>query len=92
MQRASRPLCTLFGTGFKNCTVALRRQASWGHHAPETLYKYVHASDDRGKTWQHVGLPGPMQWPQIFTCASGAGDTIMMPHSEMWYLMFLNVC
>ncbi len=48
------------------------RQASWGHHAPETLYKYVHASDDRGKTWQHVGLPGPMQWPQIFTCASGA--------------------
>ena len=48
------------------------RQASWGHYAPETLYKYVHASDDRGKTWQHVGLPGPMQWPQIFTCASGA--------------------
>ena len=48
------------------------RQASWGHYAPETLYKYVHASDDRGKTWQHVGLPGPLQWPQIFTCASGA--------------------
>ncbi len=53
--------------------MASRRQASWGHYAPETLYKYVHASDDRGKTWQHVGLPGPMQWPQIFTCASGAG-------------------
>ena len=32
----------------------------------------MHASDDRGKTWQHVGLPGPMQWPQMFTCASGA--------------------
>ena len=47
------------------------RQASWGHDAPETLYKYVHASDDGGRTWQHVGLPGPIQWPQIFTCASG---------------------
>ncbi len=35
----------------------------------------MHASDDRGKTWQHVGLPGPMQWPQVFTCASGA-DTV----------------
>lgn len=49
-----------------------RRQASWGFSAPETGYKYVHASDDGGRSWQHVGLPGPMQWPQIFTCASGA--------------------
>ena len=48
------------------------RQASWGVRAPETGYKYVHASDDGGRSWQHVGLPGVMQWPQIFTCASGA--------------------
>ena len=48
------------------------RQASWGHRAPETAFKYVHASDDGGRTWQHVGLPGPIQWPQIFTVASGA--------------------
>ena len=48
------------------------RQASWGFSAPETGFKYVHASDDGGRSWQHVGLPGVMQWPQIFTCSSGA--------------------
>ena len=48
------------------------RQASWGFRAPETGYKYVHASDDGGRSWQHVWMAGVMQWPQIFTCASGA--------------------
>lgn len=61
MQIHVRPLVWLVGY----------RQASWGHRAPETQFKYVHASDDGGRTWSHVGLPGPMQWPQIFTCASG---------------------
>lgn len=55
------------------------RQASWGVEDPRTLWKVVEASDDGGKTWAHVGSPGPMQWPQIFKCASG---TVLCVHAQ----------
>ena len=37
----------------------------------EHLTKYVSASDDGGVTWGRVATLGPMQWPQLFSCASG---------------------
>ncbi len=48
-----------------------RRQASWGTFDPSTRFKLLYASDDGGKSWRLVGMPGPLQWPQIFSCASG---------------------
>lgn len=48
------------------------RQESWGKVDPLTKLKLLYASDDGGKSWQQVGLLGPLQWPQIFSCNSGA--------------------
>lgn len=33
--------------------------------------KLVYASDDGGLKWAPLATAGPMQWPQIFSCASG---------------------
>lgn len=52
----------------------MRRQPSWGVTDPSCRFKLVYASDDGGQSWRHVGSPGPMQWPQVFSCASGAAQ------------------
>ncbi|KDD75669.1 hypothetical protein H632_c560p2, partial [Helicosporidium sp. ATCC 50920] len=50
--------------------VVLERSVTWGDSG-ETASKLVLASDTNGATWAHVGSVGPMNWPQIFRCASG---------------------
>jgi hypothetical protein len=48
-------------------------------------FKMVYASDDGGQSWQHVGSPGPMQWPQIFSCASGAACGLTLQHRKCMF-------
>lgn len=52
--------------------IVYERQAAWGLKNPKlTSSKLVVASDDDGASWKAVGSATPMQWPSIFTCASG---------------------
>lgn len=61
---------------------AVCRQPSWGVSDPACRFKLVYASDDGGNSWQHVGSPGPMQWPQIFSCASGVKMLLTSPQNQ----------
>lgn len=50
--------------------VALERSVTWGQ-TKETTMKLIYSSDDGGSSWQRAASVGPMNWPQIFSCASG---------------------
>lgn len=50
--------------------VALERSVTWGQ-TKETTMKLIYSSDDGGSSWQRAAGVGPMNWPQIFSCASG---------------------
>ncbi|KAI3424245.1 hypothetical protein D9Q98_009601 [Chlorella vulgaris] len=50
--------------------VALERAVTWGQ-TKETTMKLIYSSDDGGSSWQRAAVVGPMNWPQIFSCASG---------------------
>jgi hypothetical protein len=47
------------------------RQVSWGLKDATSNMKLLYASDDSGKSWSQIAAPGPLQWPQLFSCASG---------------------
>jgi hypothetical protein len=49
---------------------ALERSVSWGV-TQETTMKLIYSSNDGGASWQRTALVGPMNWPQLFSCASG---------------------
>lgn len=52
--------------------IAFERQGAWGLKEPKsTSSKMVLSSDDGGMSWQSAGSAAPMQWPTIFSCASG---------------------
>ncbi|EFN53516.1 expressed protein [Chlorella variabilis] len=50
--------------------VALERAVTWGQ-TKETTMKLIYSSEDGGSSWQRAAVVGPMNWPQIFSCASG---------------------
>lgn len=51
--------------------VLFERQVSWGLKDATSNMKLLYASDDSGKSWSQIAAPGPLQWPQLFSCASG---------------------
>lgn len=48
----------------------LERSIPWGANQAG-LTKLVFASDNEGVSWSQIGTLGPMNWPQVFKCASG---------------------
>ena len=62
---------TCCGSCAPNGSRHLCRQPSWGVQDPSCRFKRVYASDDGGGSWQQVGTPGPLQWPQIFSTSTG---------------------